>query len=192
MPFYSYPQPIRADDVLEKHVKHQRKHLHRAAYTAMVVSLLVYAVLAVTEVFMQWGQVSEWGSGGGVPVEGSGGGGASEGVKEWGCDRVFERKQQNVDYALTPCHFDSQLWYYSLTHSLTHLSTLLTNYYCVCVCMCVYVCMCVLMYVCSCMCAHVCVLCVCVCVCIYTYVCVCVLMCICAHVCVCVYAHVCV
>ena len=82
MPFYSYPQPIRVDEVHDKRVKHHRNNINRAVYTAMFVSLLVYGILSMTEVFM---------------------GDAS-------CDRQYEKAQQNVDYKLTPCHFDRQLW----------------------------------------------------------------------------------
>ena len=84
MPFYSYPNPIRPADVKhEKHARHHRKNLNRTMYTAMYVSLLVYGILAITEYFMD----------------------------DDVCDREYAKAQQNVDYQLTPCHFDRQIWY---------------------------------------------------------------------------------
>ena len=83
MPFYSYPNPINPVDVFhEKHTQHHRKNLNRTMYTAMFVSLLVYGILALTEVFME----------------------------DASCDRQYARAQQNVDYQLTPCDFDRQIW----------------------------------------------------------------------------------
>lgn len=81
MPFYSYPNPIKPFEH-EQHKKHHRKKLNRAVYTAMFVSLLVYGVLAITEVFMT----------------------------DNSCDREYAHPQQNVDYQLTPCDFDRQIW----------------------------------------------------------------------------------
>jgi hypothetical protein len=65
----------------EKNSKNHRKNINKAAYTAMFVSLLVYGMLSMTELFM-----------------------GEE------CDREYTKAQENVDYALTPCHFDRQLW----------------------------------------------------------------------------------
>jgi hypothetical protein len=83
MPFYSAPQPIRPDDLHDKHHKHHRKNLNKALYTAMYVSLLVYGVLSMMEVFMENEEI---------------------------CEREYAKPQQNVDYWLTPCHFDRQIW----------------------------------------------------------------------------------
>ena len=82
MPFYSYPHPMNADDILDKHVKKHRKNLNNAIYTAMIVSLLIYGMLAFVELFME----------------------------DEVCERKYARPQQNVDYQLTPCHFDRQMW----------------------------------------------------------------------------------
>lgn len=82
MPFYAYPRPIQADDLLDQQ-KHQRKSLNKALYVAMYISLIIYGVLSLLEPFL---------------------------MTYSDCERVYPKAQQNVDYPLTPCHYDSHLW----------------------------------------------------------------------------------